>query len=311
MAQFGEEIHATFLILKENPTATAFVLGIPSSTVKDCPTCLNVFADIINADTFRNDKTAFLFKFNELVTSITFILQKKANGIFTDVIPAMVGDSMGTLFPLGFIIDEKKRKYTGYLIAWRNVLMVHGEGLFRLKTIQATVLGFPEQIQLSEDFCLKKYTPERADGTVKIETTTLNIRGDIKDKKDVIDFGSVGWYNSTRLCGIFGFDTSDYVDERVEFRNGQQKWTKDEQTPKFILKLKPVNSEMHNFIKTDILQSDEILITDYNKNNPNKHIRENVNRAGNYEPRWERGTKLAPVDISFVSAFNNLRKKLC
>lgn len=310
MAQFGEEIHSTFLILKENPVTISGSVDIPASTTNECKVCLNVLADILNADEFKNDKTAFLFKFNESVMSINFILQEKINNIYQDVIPALIGNSMGTLFPLGFIVDEKKRKYIGYLLNWRNVLIVHGEGFFRMKTIQPAAMGFPEQIQISDEYCLKKYSPDRANGTVRIETTTSGLRGDINNKKDIVSFGS-GWYNSIRICGMFGFDTSEFQEEKTEYRNGQVRWVKDEQQVKYILKLRPINSDLHNFIKTDILQSDEILITDYNKNNPNKHIRENVNRAGNYEPRWDRGTKLGSVDISFVSAFNNLRKKLC
>lgn len=303
----GEEIHDTFFVLKTPPPGAPVVLDLPKSTVADCPPCLNVLSSTLDASGFKNDKTGFIFKFSELITGLVFTLQKKENGLFTDI-ETLLDNTWGTFFPLSFIIDEKNRKYAGYLIDWRLVLLGHGTGIYRLKTEEINIFGVFDQV--SDEYCLQEYTTDRANGTVKIETITSKLRGDINDPTDTLDFGT-GWYNSIRLCGVFGFDTSDYVEERTEYRNGQQKWVKDEQTVKYILKLKPINSELHNLIKTDILQADEILITDYNKNNAVRHIQENVNRNGNYEPRWQPKTKLAGVDVNFKSAFNNLRKKQC
>ncbi len=303
----GEEIHNTFFVLQTPPPSVTVALDLPKSTVADCPPCLNILASITDASSFKNDKTGFLFKFSELITGLAFTLQKKVNGTFTNIV-TLNNNNFGTFFPLGFIIDEKNRKYVGYLIDWRLVLIGHSVGFYRLKTEDTNIFG--TFTQFSEEYCLKEYTAHRAEGSVKIETITSKLRGDINDPTDILDFGD-GWYQSTRLCGMFGFDTSDYVEERTEYRNGQQKWVKDEQTEKYILKLKPINSELHKFVKTDILQADEILITDYNKNNPTKHIQQNVNRNGNYEPKWQPKTKVAGVEVAFKSAFNNLRKKQC
>lgn len=303
----GELIKETFFILQELPKGTPVELDILTSSTSDCPFCLTVLADEVDESEYKNDKTGFLFKFSELITSLTFTLQKKVDGTFVDV-ETLNNDNWGTLYPLEFIIDDKNRKYVGYLVDWRLVLSGHGTGFYRLKTIETNLFGTFEQ--LSSEYCLLAYTSHRANGTVKIETNTSGLSGDINDPTDIISYGS-GWYTSIRLCGMFGFDTSDYVEERTEYRNGQQKWIKDEQTVKYTLKLKPINAELHNFLKTNILQADEIIITDYNANNPNKHVSVNVNRNGNYEPQWQPKTLLAKVDVSFKSAFNNLRKKLC
>lgn len=303
----GEEIHETFYVIKTAPPSDPPVLDLPASTVKDCPPCMTVFASTADGDPFKNDKRSFLFKFTELLETFTMTLQKKVDGDFEDVL-ALTDNTLGTYFDLGFIVDDQNRQYAGYLLDWQLVLLAYGTGVYRVVTEETNIFG--EFTQTSDEYCLLEYTPYRADGTVKIETTTSNLRGDINDPTDTIAFGT-GWYQSTRLCGIFGFDTSDYVEERTEYENGQQKWVKDEQTVKYILKLKPISAELHNFVKTDILQADEILITDYNKNNPNKHIQENVNRNGNYEPVWQPKTRVARVDVNFKSAFNNLRKRQC
>jgi hypothetical protein len=303
----GEEIRDTFYVLKMAPPGDPVELDIPTATTRDCPFCLSALASSSDSDPFKNDSRSFLFKFSELVTASTMTLQKKVDGVYEDV-ATLEDDILGTYFPLSFIVDEKNRQYIGYLLDWRLVLLAHGTGFYRLETVETNIFG--DYTQHSDEYCLLEYTPYRADGTVKIETTTSNLRGDINDPTDIVAFGS-GWYQSTRLCGMFGFDTSDYVEERTEYYNGQQKWVKDEQTVKYVLKLRPIPAELHNFVKTDILQADEIIVTDYNKNNPNRHIQQYVNRNGNYEPAWKPKTKLAGVEVNFKSAFNNLRKKQC
>lgn len=303
----GTEIRETFYLLATGAPPDKVVLDIPDSTVADCKICFNVLANRGGINHFKDDKRSFLLKFSTLTTAAVLTLQKKTGGIFIDV-QTLNDNSLGEFYSLGFIVDTKQRQYTGYVLYWRNVLLAYDSGMYRVKTEDNNLFGVFERF--SDEYCLLEYTPARANGTVKIETTTSKLRGDINDVTDTIDFGN-GWYQSTRLCGIFGFDNSDYTEERTEYRNGQQKWVKDEQILKYTLKVLPISAEMHNFVKTDILQADEILITDYNKNNPNTHIQVNVNRDGNYSPKWQPKTKLAMVDINFKSAFNNLRKRQC
>jgi len=305
----GEEIKDDFIILKENPVATVDSLDIPASAVKECPFDLIVLADDSGSE-FSNDKSSVLFRYNAAVASIEMRLQQKQGSVWVDV-DVLDNNDVGEFFSLGFIIDEKNRNYIGYLIHWARVLAIHGAGTYRVKTFETTILGTGNKT--TQEWCLKEYTPERAEGTVKLEIITNSVRGDIDDETDFIDFGDVNWYNSYRLCGMFGFDTSDYVEEHTIFQNGSKQYVRDEQTPKYKLKLKRLPGWLHNIIKTDILQADEIDITDYNKNNPNTHIQRPVRRNGNYEPQWDerKRSKLAPVEIQFENRFDNLRKLRC
>ena len=303
----GEEVKQQFSLIADNPIDPVEVLDISGAITADCPTCLTILADTLDDNQFRNDKTSFLFRYSNAVTAISIKLQLK-NGVFADV-ATLNDNTYGTFFALGFIVDDKNRSYIGYLVDWRLVLAAFGEGFYRVVTDETTIFG--ANSQTTAEYCLKTYLANRAEGSLKIETYTTQIRGDINDQTDFIDFGTAAWYNSTRLCGIFGFDTSDYTDERVEFRNGQRKWITDIQETKYLMALKPIPQELHNFVKTDILQADEIFITDYNKNNPNKHIQTLVLRDGNYEPNWNANTLLASVEVQFKTAYNNLRKRRC
>src|SRR3989304_952659 len=188
---FGEEIHDTFLIIADDPTKTIVTFPVLENTVRDCPICLGVFADINDTSIFKNDSTAFLYRYSVL-TGTTLKLQKQ-NGTFQDI--ATINDgTYGTYFPLGFIIDEKGRNYLGFLLDWRKVLVFFGEGFYRLVTVETSIFG--EVSKTSPEYCLRSFSNERAEGTLKLETNTTQIRGDILDQTDYIDFGVVPWYNS-------------------------------------------------------------------------------------------------------------------
>jgi hypothetical protein len=69
---------------------------------------------------------------------------------------------------------------------------------------------------------------------------------------------------------------------------------------------------LHNLLKTDVLQADRIIVTDYNKNNAEQFIDVCVRGNSDYEPQWnESRSKLASVELKFILEFNNYRKKRC
>ena len=304
----GEEVRQYFKLLKSNPIIDPVGPDLPAYEKNVCPFYLPVFADLIGTDEFKNDVSSVIFHYGEGVTSVVLKLEQWLDGSWFEV-DTLNNNDMGTFYDLGFITDDKGRNYIGYKIEWFKVITDHGEGIYRVKTIDTTIFGVNNQYTTPK--CLQKYLPNRANGTVKIETITNNLRGDKNDPTDVIDFGELDWYDSIRVCGIMEFESSQYEREFTEYRNGAEKWIKNEQKPKFILKLKPVPEFVHKFIKTDVLQADEIRITDYNKTNPDTFIKENVNHDGDYAPRIAVGSLLKMVDIKFQSGYNNMRKKRC
>lgn len=305
----GEEVYADFLLIS-NPRSNAktTTLDLPSPIYSTCCDSQVVFTDNIGTDEFKNDITSVLFKYPPSYSAVTMVLQKNISGEWEDV--DTLNDNLnGTFYALGFIVDEDNNKYIGYKLNWYLIYGLHQSGTFRVKTNETSVFGSTNSY--SSEYCLTIYNSNFADGTVKIETYTNGIRGDITDPYGYFDFQNTNWYNSIRINGMFGFDTSDYEREFVEYDNGQLLWTKDVQTVKYKLKVKPIDAVMHNFLKTDVLQSDEIFITDYNKNNANRHVQTPVIVDGGYEPKWNAGIKVASVEVNMKSALNNLRKKRC
>jgi len=306
----GECIKANFIIVATNPVAEVPTIEgiIPTSSVAQCCSNTTFFASTADDAELKNDKTSFLWVLSPLVSASVMTLQKAdANGDFQDV-ETLDNNDFGTLYDLSFNTDEDSRKYIGYLLNMRDVIIAHDGGLYRVKNSITTILGNKDLY--SNEFCLVEYSPALINGTVRIETYTNGIRGAAGSQTDYIDFNSINWYNQIRLKGMFGFTTSEYTREDVEYRNGQKQWVVDEQKEKYILKLKPVDQATRNFLKTDVLQADEIIITDYNSLNPDEFIGIYVSGSGGFEPRHNIKEAL-PVDINFDSAFNNQRKKRC
>jgi hypothetical protein len=117
------------------------------------------------------------------------------------------------------------------------------------------------------------------------------------------------FYNNLRLPGFFGFNKSEYEREKVRYTNGREAWVKDEQNQKFTYKSRLLPAFILNILRTDIMQADRILITDYNSTNPNSHILREVAADSNFEPRWIEGALLAAVDIDFKPGYNNFKRR--
>ena len=306
----GECIKANFVVITGNPLVDTPTLEgiIPTSSVAQCCAINTFFASSSDDAELKNDKSSVLFVLSPIVSTAVMYLQKAdTSGTFQDV--ATLDDNvLGTFYALSFNTDDDSRKYIGYLLNFHEIISAHDAGNYRVKVSFVTMLG--NKSDYSQEFCLKEYSAGAINGTIRIETYTNGIRGVAGSQTDYIDFKSLNWYNQIRLKGMFGFDTSEYTRENVEYNNGQKQWIVDEQTEKYVMKLKPVDEYTRLFLKTDVLQADDIILTDYNSLNPHTHISTYVTAAGSFEPRFNIKEAI-PVDINFESAFNNLRKKRC
>lgn len=303
----GEEIKEVFYPLSAGPARIPATLDLPKAVnVFKCITCNNVFAHATDNSEFKNDITDFLYRFSALSTVKMFI--EKFNGGAYEEVAELKDNTYGLYHALGFKTDSGGNLYTGYHIYWQKVLIALGPGLYRLR-IDETYMGATTS-QYTEEYCLSVYSAYMTNGTVRIEATIYNVMGDLKDKSSIIDF-STGWYQSIRLNGIFGYDKATYIKEYNEFHSGIFKPYKMEATQEFTLKLYQLSGYLHRYISTYYLMSDEIMITDYNSNNPFSHIQEKVCLKGDYSPLDDDGnTELLDVNIDFKSGWNNLRKRL-
>ncbi len=191
------------------------------------------------------------------------------------------------------------------------MLNAFGAGSYRIRTEETSIFG-PPISNYSNEWCLNVYTPDRANGTVRLSYIQNGIIGDIFDFKATKDFAALDWFNQIRIPAFFGNETATYEREFVEYTNRQRVWITDQQEKEFSLNTKRLPAIIHNVLKTEVLQADRIIVTDYNKNNADTFVDICVRGNSDYEPQWnESRSKLASVELKFILEYNTFRKKRC
>lgn len=310
MALDGECIYECFYLIKDDPTGTTPSLSLPTSSINDCCNVyqLKVLADTSTTDFLKNDENGFIWAYNALVTSAIVNLEKFTNGVYVTV-ATLSNDTYGTNYTFGFK-ESDGNKYIGYQLKWREVLILHGEGNYRLrveKTILATTYN-----DYTNVYCLKQYSPNIANGTIRLEWFTNGIMGISNNDSNTFDYLDLNWKNSLRINGSFGFPKSNYTKDFVQYNGGDRHWVEDEQEVEYRLSIHHAPSFIHDIMRTEVLQSDELLITDYNNKNAENLIRKKVFLSSEYAPQWHiMQNKLANVEVTMKQAYNNLRKKRC
>lgn len=308
-----------YLIPKEPFGGTTPTIPLPKLRSFECcdTKSWKVLADINSPDEFTNDVTSFHWWMDDVVDSATMILTKFSEDLGDyDEIATLNNNDLGAYYSLGSYVNGFNEKFIGYQLEWRKVLIAHGSGSYKIKLNASSAIGNTGQL-ISDEYCMKQYTPERANGTVKIEYYLNGIFGkndndygrrDYSDKTK----GLINWYNSLRLNGIFSYVKSTYQDDYTRYNNGSRQWVKSEQEPEYKLILKPHNWKVHEIMRTDVLQADEILITDYNSKNFAKWIQKSVQKTSEYPPKFHLNqSQNASVELTFRQAINNNKRSRC
>ena len=265
----------------------------------------NVLASSTDANELKNDSNSFLWWFNKDAISSAVLHLIKDNGT---PIPLTSSAIYGTAYNYGFYTNGSREKLVGYLIDWHKVIQVLGEGMYRVTCTSQTIFG-DTTVQNSASYCLKEYTVERANNTVRIEYYLNGILGLNRFDNKFKDLGTLNWYNQHRFSGHFQYVKSDYKKDYVQYSNGERQFVEDEQEPEYSLSLKPIPMFKHDVLRTDILQADDTIITDYNYKNIDNYYQKNVQISSSYEPKWSALlTKLASVDLKFKQKTNKLKK---
>lgn len=313
MALDGEVIKETFYIAKKPKVIPS--PNIPETTLKSCcgACSFRVLANQQNfSDDLSNDRTGFLWWFPDSVSSASLKLQRfdSVSGDYRDLAD-LNSTTYGLNYPFAFFVNDSNEKFIGYQINWGKVLATNGEGSYKVKCTYSGLFG--DGVYISDEYCMHEYSPARADNSVKIEYYLNGILGINEDDLGKRDYGNINWYNSLRLKGVFSYIRSEYQNDYTQYNNGNRPWIKDEQEPEYNLLLKPMCWNFHELMRTDVLQADEILITDYNSNNFKNFIQKSVQKTSEYKPNFflKRNLQASITNLTFRQAINNLKKRRC
>ena len=303
---------------------------LPAFSKCDCREWINddcyinpVFASISDNNPLKNDHNMF---FLEYPFFFTFLWQ-------TPALSQMgIEEWDGTQWLLttnlnnntyGFFYDFDDlciSNWKGFDIDWQLILITFGEGLYRFR-IDYDVFG-NTGILVSEPFCLKEWSCEGINNTVRWESTIIGGRlGSIVDDKKLFEYcctkkgttGGLTLRDQIRVYGFFGHEKTEYERLNVEYMNGEIVQVRNEAIQKFEYESALQPKWVHDRLKAYCLMADEIYVTDYNWNNADYDIKKKrVTCDGSYEPEYNINTRYSNVKVPFKEGFQNvIRDKCC
>lgn len=302
----GTCIKQDFYILQVNTTKdeTLFTKDLFSK----CCYHLPALASNTITDRHANDFHSPLWFFGVTTDSVTMALEKETNGVYNSV-ATLDNNTYGTYYALGFFTNRFAERGVGYRIEWKNVLNEHGEGCYRIAcNYTDAILG--NGAYYSFEFDLKTYTAERADNTTRLEWVKNGKIGAADNDSRVLDYGFNEWVNCLRIPDSFVIGgEGSYTRDEIKYQTGEIVWTQESQVEKYTFEIGLAPEYMHKYVKTEIFMSDQILITDYNTQNPTKHISRAVRLDGDYSPNYQFGAEMAEVSCTLKQAIQNLTMK--
>ncbi len=298
----GTCIRENFLLLKNAP-----IISEPEEVANTGECCFELIAlaeevkniDPIIAD-LRNDQHSFIEYFDKILYSgAEMFLQKYVSGIWTDQGAVLSDNTYGTNYPFGFFETIYDENAIGFNIDFHKVITALGEGDYRLKAQSTDIFG-NEFKSYSLALCLRKYTQHRADYTSRFSWNRNGNNGEPRDNTRRRDYGSLNWFNQLRVPGIFWKEEATINRENVKYQNGAIEWLKDELINEYTFNSDRMPDYVHMFLKYDMMQSDNILITDFNIVNPTMRRNLRIYPNSGYVPVYDAQALYAPVELKFI-----------
>jgi len=174
-------------------------LVLPAANL-DCGSDLvwRVLADATSNEALKNDITNFIEWYDKVGIVSAKVSLVESDGTKTNLTGL---STYGTAYDYGFDImpgvnsNGNGEKAIGYYIEWKKVLATKGEGLYYLEFEGTTLFG-ATTTKKTPSFCLKQYSVERADGTVRIEYYLNGILGDVGNELKSINADAFTFPNS-------------------------------------------------------------------------------------------------------------------
>lgn len=302
------------------------VIGLVPLTSCDYEECrldqqcdiMPVFGNLIDDEaetlpSYKNDFNSFLVKYPSYTTGpnvIQWFIEKAKTPYLNpgevtewewEDVAMVTDDTYGILYKLGDITGF--HNYGMFQVNWGKVVKILGPGLYRIKCnliqIKITIVivgGVPtvtdESLELacmtSPVFKLWEFDCEKADGTIKFETSITGSIGSIDEAGVVFNLCGIQIYDSLRIRGFFGYETTPkYTETLLEKQSGELNLINNKLYNKFVCKVYRAPKWVHDRLKSYGFMADNILVSDYNQNNSDYFIKQKgVRLQGNYEPTY-------------------------
>lgn len=262
--------------------------------------------------TYENDVTWFYWS-DTMMRPLNFTLQKlnERLRVWDDLISTTNPNTTGTYIPYNTF--PGKPTYSGVSVNWGSILTLAGAGTYRIKIGTVGAQGSDGARHpacfVSEPFKLLPFHCNLARGTTKFESVINGKIGSIDMDGYVFDLCGVLFFDSVRIPGYFGNETTSYDSVELEYQTGLIDPVRDEAIQKFKWSSKMIPKYLHDRLKAYGLMADFLYVSDYNVNNPDYNIKKKlIVKAGSYEPVPYKGTRLMNVTVDFKEGYQSVIK---
>lgn len=261
-----------------------------STCIRNCVPSLLAFTDGVGQDFYKND---FYRLFLNLVSGGSVVLKIiDCNGLVTTVTDNTYGE-------LVTVAD----KYFTYRFEFYKIWDNLGYGTYHFEIENLNGSGSVVQREISPKFRLIKYSPENANGTIRIETQQ---RGILKHNKSYTDnsiLGAVGANQQIRFKGKLMFSGEVVENDELQLNNANRSLMqiKDQVFPAYEMRIDLVSSKQITQVLFDYLFANNVRISDYNLYN-------HVVDPSNLSATAYRSLPVKRTSTSFTSSSKQIRK---
>ena len=262
VGKVSEEIgDPPYTIFRERDIAWAEIVQAPViqedefCEPNECPYESLVLADTESTDRFKNDVTIFFKKALTRLGTVTYYLVDEYG------IEHIIDDgTYGAMWELGDFTYEPL--LSAVQIHWRNVLILLGEGCYKMKIVVSRLVG-EDLVTYSCCYKLLQYSCDKAEKTVRI-TSVQN--GNFKDLG--INFKGINLTGDIRFDATFGREQIEVNNTMYVGVNDVKKLNAQDQRSTFTLtsKLVPHICITHPLFKYH-LRGTELFVTVYDRYN--------------------------------------------
>ncbi len=269
----------------------------PEIVFKEC--CYNhlTLADLGSPDDFKNDYSSFYHQRQLSNETVDFVL------IHMDTATeyALNDGTFGKFF--GFQSFKSNTDLSGYLVEWKKVLTVIGQGNFKVVK-RTTVAGVPVEFP-SIVFTLKHYSTTLADKTVRMDVVMDGMM-----EKTGVDFTATAWKHSIRVPGFFGRREPQFEENNIVNRQFEKRQVSMKQSNEFKFQTNMIPDCLTNEIWDFMLMSNHIYLNDYNLNNHSYNfVKYGAKFSSNEGTKYGTTTRKAQLNLVFTDKFENNLKR--
>jgi len=258
-----EVVAAENCLFEERTIGYAVKVTLPKDEPPDrgYAECCNqglVLASLSDTDPYMNDFTTIYFQRQTPADTVIYQIIGSMGTV------ALVDGTHGVLYDFDPLHTNTELSY--FMVEWRKILNIWGEDTFTLRKV-VTIAGIAINVDTPFSYKLENWTINKANGTTRIDC-----KQDGKLEAVDIDFKDSGFEHSLRLSGYFGNPQDKWVQENLIF--SQKKGLKMfegqitmSNNKEYVYQANNIPECMARELRDFILFSNELFISDYNKNN--------------------------------------------